>query len=250
MRARNRSRLGNAAIGTILLCVIIWMTPIDADWIPPARLTLAGLAFVLGSWWFLTTPTAAQRATNVWRERFGMCYECSGMIFVPRFEVRDGVLWLDVYYQNRFTQPCRAGVFVIPMEGWSPDKPGGGGVPAICADIDCAGGEVGVIHHPSAVGHDWQGRLMIYDIYAAAEYPQGRGEQLLSEEGTRVGAPPNEALTALRVAGALLHGGWGGLVASTAPRAGKIELQLPQGVAETLADGVVPTKEVVQKGPQ
>ena len=243
MRAKNRSVLLNVALGALILGVIAWGIPFEGEWVGPVRAVLLLLTFVCWAAWFITTPTARRVAANELRSRFAAVYECDGLAFAPLFSLRNGTFWIDNFFQNRFTQPCRAGVFVMPMEGWSPDGPPG--APAVLADIDCAGGESGVVSHACRIGNEWRGRLMIYDLYAVAEYPGGRGEQLTEEEGVRVGGPTNEAINAFRVAFGLLHGGFTHLTAAVRPRPGKIEIRLPEHAAVPTEEDAVPQRRTL-----
>jgi hypothetical protein len=239
MRGGTRKTFLHLALAALVLATSSWLLPIDAEWnaICAGLLLLAAMA--LGSVWYLSTPKAAQ-APDILKERLeegAPLFESDGMTFAPRFEVRDGVWWLDVFYQNRFTGGCRADVSVVPMEGWSPK--GAVEVPPVVADIDCAGGEVGVVSYACPIAAKWQGKLMIYDVYAHADYPGGRGEQLREEAGRRVGGPT--AGDAVATAALLMVGH----VHIRGPRAGKMELRLPEGVAETLPDGLEPQQQTL-----
>src|SRR4029453_6193194 len=132
-----------------------------------------------------------------------------------RFDVADGMLWFELYYQNRFTGPCRASIRVAPMEA----------LMELAINFECEAGGGGVIRQPYPIDKAWQGRIMIFDVYAEASYPSGRGEQIRPERAQRRldSGQSGEAGRAALAAALLLMGHFH---VPEGPRGGKVELRL------------------------
>ena len=112
MRARTRTRLLYVTLVAATLATSAWLFPLDNDWSSIVAAILLLVALVLIAVWASTTPTSPYLAPEILGERFGRgaCFETDGLCFASHFDVEDRLLWLRIYYQNRYTGPCRASV--------------------------------------------------------------------------------------------------------------------------------------------
>ncbi len=241
MRPATRSVIRNAALAILAVGVVVLLLPISGDFREIAAIGLLLVAFALGAVWWLSTPTAAHEAPDVLAARFGTYFEAEGLCFTAGFVVRDGVCWVEVFYQNHYSAGCSSRVYLVPMEGWSPE--GLNDVPPVIADIDCGGGDVGIVHIPYPFARSWQGRIMIYDVMAKTTYPAGRGELVRRSGGMLVDPPSSKSGTveALETAALLLAG----FIRLSDGRRGKIEVTLPHNVADLLPDGLVVERQLI-----
>ena len=236
--------IGQTALGFLCISVLVWLLPIDGEFGELLPYGLFFVAFAVGAVWYLSTPTAAHRAQDVLGAQFGNYYEADGLCFVAEFVVLDGVCWVEVFYQNRYNADCSSRVYLFPMEGWSPQ--GLNDVPAVVAEIECGGGDVGVVHLPYPIARSWQGKIMIYDVMGATTYPAGRGELVRREAGLLVDPPfAKSGMQETLETAALLLVGF--VRISTEGRRGKIELTLPQDVADAIPPGVVAHRQTIAK---
>ena len=235
--------IGQTALGFLCMSVLVWLLPIDGELGELLPYGMFFVAFAVGAVWYLSTPTAAHCAEDVLGAQFGSYYEADGLCFVPEFVVLDGLCWVNVFYQNRYNAGCSSRVYLFPMEGWSPK--GLNDVPAVFAAIECGGGDVGVLHLPYPIARSWQGKIMIYDVMGATTYPAGRGELVRSEGGLLVDPPPlaKPAVQETLEAAALLLVGF--VRVSSEGRRGKIEMTLPEDVADAIPPGVVAHRRTI-----
>ena len=235
----------NVAIFFLLVFLVGCLAPLPTDW----RILL-GLAGGIGAaccgWAWLAAPRPlAIEAPDLLAELGGGYFERDGLCFLPRLVVDGGLCWFNVYCQNRYDRPVTARAFFVPMEGTS--KTGNHDVPPVTVDASCDGGEAAVVCVPYPLARSWQGKIMIYDVYATAEYPGGRGELVRSTEGAPVGEPTSDLKETLTAAALLALGTVGAFaiaVRSTRPR-GSFEQRLPDGVPDRVPEGVVPRREVL-----
>jgi hypothetical protein len=235
MRARTRKRFLRASEIFAALTVLFWVLQPDVEWRIIPMFFLPVTALTLFAIWLCSTPTSPYQAPDILGERFSpdACFDIEGLCFLHRFDVAEGMFWLEIYYQNRFTGPCSAAFDVAPMEGFPP----------MHVSFECEAGEVGVIRQPWAVPRDRQGTIMIFDVYAKATYPLGRGEMIRPELAERrLGAGGNETAK-MAVAAAMLMVGHVHLPAG--PRGGKVELRLPENVAETIPPEIQQRREIL-----
>lgn len=232
------------ALAIVSLAVVVLLLPIAGDFGEIASFGLFLVAFALGAVWFLATPTAAHEAEDVLGDRFGSYFEGEGLCFAAEFIVHDGVCWVSIFYQNRYNANCSSRAYIVPMEGWSVD--GLNDVPPVVAEIECGGGDVGVLHIPYPIAKSWQGKIMIYDVMAKTTYPVGRGELVRRDGGMLVDPPSSktgDAVEALTTAALLLAG----FVRISDGRRGKIETRLPEGVADVIPPGIVAHEQLISE---
>lgn len=241
VRAATRTIIGKTALGILSLAVVSWLLPIDGDLGEVVPYGLFFVSFAVGAVWFLSTSTAAHEAEDVLGKQFGSYFEGEGLCFAAGFVVHDGVCWVNVYYQNRYNAGCASRVYLVPMEGWS--LYGLNDVPPVIAEIECGGGDVGAIHLPYPIAPSWQGKIMIYDVMAETTYPAGRGELVRRNGGMPVDPPSNKSsmVEALETTALLVAG----FVRISEGRRGKIEIELPTGVADVIPPGVAAHQQLI-----
>jgi hypothetical protein len=233
VRATTRSALLPVVAGLVVLAVAIKFVPVEADWIDAAAYALGFLAFIVAAVWFVVIPRTPHSAPDVLRERFERYFEKDGFCFVVRFVTDDQerICRLDVYYQSRFSGICAATVVVMPMEGADTAAPE---LAVARVHITCADGEAGLISKPYPISHSRQGTLMIYDISVDVRYPRGRGEEMRGDRGI----DPDKPEVNLSLAHAL-H------MPISGPRSGKLEIRLPENVADAIPAGATVNKVVL-----
>jgi hypothetical protein len=165
-------------------------------------------------------PDLLARRVRGYFERDGLSFA-----FVPT--VRDGVCWMQLYFQNRYTNPCRADVVMRP-----PVKTlGVRRLPlhTIETDVECDGAAFGVKQIPWPIPASMQGQKVRCEVGCATEYVGGRGKLVRFREGIR-SSPPSGSLTNVGTPSTF-------------------EFTLPEHVAERLPPGVTPVLEVLWKPP-
>jgi hypothetical protein len=101
-------------------------------------------------------------------------------------------------------------------------------VPPVMADVELAGGETAVVSFAYPIARSWQGKIMVYDVFARVRYERNdRGEPLRTPTGLPVAEPTSEMATAPRTAAAMAFGHL--YLTKTA----SCELRLPEDVAES-----------------
>jgi hypothetical protein len=118
------------------------------------------------------------RAPDFLRARGLKPLECSGLCFVPAVEVLDGVAFLTVHFQNRYSNPC------IPTIELASRNP-----PWRLSPLEFAvdGAEYGVYRRALAIPANVRGRRIVLDIIGKNYFPGGRGRMLRFRDGFVVG---------------------------------------------------------------
>jgi hypothetical protein len=212
----------------LLIGGIAWLVPAEGEWIYVLRTIPLGLASVVGYLWLKTRPLADD-APDLLREMHAQYYEREGLCFMPVLHVSEGTCFVRVYFQNNYSNACDAKVCCLPMEGNSGS--GTPEVPPIVANLRCEGGQVGCIEMPYPIAAKWQGKLMVYDVYAEVAYRSGRGDQLRQSTGLPAGEPTSELVEAL-ITGVMIMFGTLRLT-----QGASLELRLPDEVAESAPSG-------------
>ena len=212
-----------------VLALIAWAAPVRQDWIITPRLMLVVLALGAGWMWLIHPPAGKHEPPDVLRDRIGDYYERDGLCFALTLALAEGLCWFRIFCQNRYGGECVGTIYFIPMEGMS--KTGSRHeVPPVVVDVQCEGGECGVVSVPYPIAKNRQGTIMIYDVYAAVQYPNGKGKMLRSRAGAAVEQPPRpveNALRTLRTASLLVFG-----FVPIEGRSASVELRLPENVHE------------------
>jgi hypothetical protein len=235
--AEQRSRR-NASLFFVAAAVVLWLLPVDWNTFPAIITSL--IAAGAGIYWLATPQPRTDPAPDLLAEEFDSYFERDGLCFAARLETRDGLCFFDIFCQNQWSGECEGTIYFIPMEGTSPD--GAHDVPPIETDVTLDGGEVGVISIPYLISEAWQGRVMIYDVYADSIYPNGRGALLRSRHGLEMDTRSSALGKALKTAALLA-------VHHVKVRNASIELKLPFEVAEDIPKDVVTTTDSLWQMP-
>lgn len=184
-------------IATVIATVGLWAIPQHPDailWGFRIAVPLIGLGAGLLLWrnWHRKEmlPDLLSEVTRTYFERDGLC-------FAPGFSVVDGLCYVSVFFQNRYSGACTCKIILHPPKrsfSMSSD------LPAAEIDVQCGGGEFGVVRIPYSVPARYQGRQLTYTVGARTRYPQGAGQLLRFRPGLRCGATSNTAHSLLTVA--------------------------------------------------
>jgi len=149
-------------------------------------------------------------------------FERDGFCFLFSVEKAASSARMAVYYQNRFTKPCNAKVFIGPTPKAFANLEG---LPKFEFKVACGAGEFGKQSLAWSVPLRFQGKKILWDVAAQARFPSGRGELLRGRNGATVGdhlvgtgEEAVRAVSGLVLSAAHLH-------AST--RSARVELILP-----------------------
>jgi hypothetical protein len=148
-------------------------------------------------------------------------FERDGLCFAVTIAVEDGICWLEIYYQNRYSNTCRCHILVRPWVmrlAFSELE-----VDTVDVRVLCDGGAFGVCSVPWPVARKLQGRVVVVALTADTEYPAGRGKPLLYRQRRRVDG----------------ESGVLACLSATRRRLVTLSLQLPTGVADRLPPGLV-----------
>lgn len=144
--------------------------------------------------------------------------------------VNAGHLEFTIVYQNCFADRCSATVLVLPpprsfsMSRREEMK--------ARLDIDCDGGAVGLGRMRVGVPQSYQGKNLLFELFADVSYPDGRGERLRKPRGTQMGRAGTGVAGAsfggLQVLGALCS-------VSVLTKPAQHLVRVPTGISETAA---------------
>ena len=228
----------NVAVFSLAVAAVGILAPLPTDF----RMTL-GIFGTMGAAgfglaWLCAPRPLRSEAPDVLGQVAGGYFERDGLCFAPRLVVEDGLCWFTVYCQNRFAHPAHGTAWFVPMEGMRNRGPHE--VLPIAVDIGCAPGEAAAVSIPYPIARTWQGRIMVYDVFARVKYPDGRGAMVRGGEGSPVGELASDLFETLKTAGLLAVG-----VLSIPRGAASCELRFPDRVAEVVPAGVAPRREVL-----
>ncbi len=245
MRARTRRKLLGISIVTGALAFVLVWIPFNDDWFVVLKASLFAAAFASAVVWIFSNSTSPYRAPDILSEKLGggTRFDANGLTIAPNFSIDEGLCWIDVFYQNRYTSPCRAYVFIVPMEGVSRNNQQPHEVPPVTAEIECGGGEVGVISQPLPVAPKWQGKIMIFDVYAVASFSDSQREEIRRQDGFEIGGPNDDTAALLAMAALLPLGIL--YPAGSSGGGGKMELRLPENVLDTTPPAIGPRSTIL-----
>ena len=164
-------------------------------------------------------------------------FESDGLCFFPVVDVVDGFCRISMLYQNRCSGHCRAEISLRAVPNFwlrSPNKK------ILVFDIDCKGGEYGVVSQFYGIKSWWQGKTAEFQVEGKASYPDGKGDLLRIEKGQQVesktfGSEILRLLVAILTRGhVILDDG-----------VSKVHLALPPNVAEEVPEEWPPQSEVL-----
>jgi hypothetical protein len=168
-------------------------------------------------------------------------FERDGVSFSILPAVIEGVVYLNIAFQNRYLAACEFHVLIEPAGGFfsiDNESPFAG----VDVIIRPAAGMLGVIHAPLEVPTNYQGKQVKFIVKANARYIGGKRNMLLSQRGVEVGVAGQSnvlpvAMTVLAFATGHLH-----LMLHSSAR---FEMQVPTAIVEVLPDELEPTFETL-----
>ncbi len=176
-------------------------------------------------------PDFLSRVTPRYFERDGFCFA-----IVP--QVVNANCSMNIYFQNRYDQPCAAQLLIRASSGLFSGKPD---LSDIALGLTCGPAEFGCSTIPWAIPENLQGKKASLSLYAGVKYPSGRGNLLRFKDGIRVGdIGTNFWREGLQIAGAI----GGALVIS---RPARIKFTLPSGVSALKQDTVSAETKTIWK---
>lgn len=226
-----------------LVCVLVsagvWTMPRHPDatvWICRFVFPLASLAI---GYFLFRLDRKKDLAPDFLRAQFGGFFERDGLCFMPdvRAQQDDGVCWIDIYFQNRYSGNCVCDLIIQPPVktlGIRRHK-----VPTIAIEIVCPGGAFGVTRVPYPINSDYQGRKMAYEVAARTQYPNGAGKMLRFRDGMRVGKHEHQVGRAAVTLGLAAVG----VISISSPA--KFTIVLPKKVSESLPPEVTESTEIL-----
>ena len=209
-------------IGSVLFAIIGWLpTDVDPDsfvfWARIVCPILAVLCLVPLIW----AQTRKDKAPNFLVRVSPRYFERDGFCFAVVPSVSNNRCSMQVYFQNRYSGPCRANVLIRASSGLFSGKPN---LSDIRLGISCGPAEFGCSTIAWAIPEHLQGQKIALSLYASANYPNGRGALLRYQDGLRVGSLGADVWReGLQIAAAVT----GSLVIS---RSARISFILPKGV--------------------
>lgn len=238
MGESKKAILGLIAIFSAVGAFIVWKNGagpgVPASVVLPLRIAFP-LVFLASGAPLLWAFTRKDIEPDIIRQIAGRPFERDGLCFciIPR--AYDGVMCLNIVFQNQYASACDARVVVSPpLKSFSL---GGRQFPAVAVDIQCDGGAVGVVRTAFGVPAKFQGRRILFEVAAATKYRGGRGQLLRFRNGMRVGKANSSGLGAAVVAAAVV----------TAMSAGSVLHSTPASIAIDLAQPV--SEETPQQDP-
>jgi hypothetical protein len=223
--------MGESAKSVLALMMIIgmvgsvmaWMMD-GAAWQPKAAFP----ALAIGSLGILVwSLTRKDKFPDLLRKTCGAYFERDGFCFAILPAATKGEGRLDIYFQNRYENPCRAQVAIRPSQQFFLNRRP---IEMLTIEIECEGAAFGVARVPWAVPKKLQGKRQSFDVGAHVEYPSGRGKMIRFRDGLRVGTAKRDIWSGLLT----MSGAVGGMVVLAQPA--KIHLVLPKGIGEDVAE--------------
>jgi hypothetical protein len=175
----------------------------------------------------------ADAAPDYLRQVAGNYFNRGGFCFAFTTSLRDGICYLEAYFQNQQDQPCVGRIALRPARGFFLGR---AKIDTITFEVHSEPAGFGVSRIPVPLTKEVQGKRQSFEVGASVHYPQGKGRKLRFRDGIFLRANSqfgNSFATALTVAGAL-----GGSIVLTKPATTTIVL--PTGVAEELPANAKP----------
>ncbi len=111
---------------------------------------------------------------DILRETYGSYFECDGICFVIFTEVKEGVCFLKIVFQNRYELAGRCRIILRPTRKNFQMQES----VALTLEFGFPEGGIGETFIPIPVKREWAGTRQIMDIVAGVMYPFGRGRTL------------------------------------------------------------------------
>jgi hypothetical protein len=123
-------------------------------------------------------PNFLARITPRYFERDGFCFA-----IVPC--VSKGECSMQIYFQNRYDQPCSAQILIRSSSGLFSGR---ANLSDIALGLTCEPAAFGRSTIPWSIPIDLQGKSVSLSLFGSVKYPSGRGTLLRYRDGLRVGA--------------------------------------------------------------
>jgi hypothetical protein len=173
------------------------------------------------------------------RPLVGSFFERGGLCFALRPEAKNGRCVMEVWFQNRHTEPCHGSIAIRPSIKFLLNR---NQLSTLNIRVDCPAAGFGLVEIPLPVPQKYQGTIQSFDIGADVNYPSGRGQMVRFHDGTSVGSAGFDPLgpIALTLAAAAT-----GHVLWTSPA--RCQVPMPEDVAEDLPDDTRIESRIVWK---
>ena len=164
----------------VFTSIAFWID--DENWPAKIGLPLAAVAVFSVICWANNredkAPDILGQQVDAYFERLGFCFAIVPTVTEDRCVVQ-------IFFQNRYANSCTARVLLrhctfLPKRQQHK-------LSSIAVQIDCSGGECGVMQVPWGISQDYQGTAQILDVGADVTYPNRRGRLLRFREGLEVG---------------------------------------------------------------
>lgn len=170
-------------------------------------------------------PDYLQAATGAYFNRDGFCFSFAT-------SVADGVCLMHAYFQNQFECPCLGRIALRPSRGFFLNR---AKIEMITFEILCEAAAFGVATLPIALPRNVHGKSQSFEVGAAVEYPDGKGQRLRYRDGIFLRTNTNFGSAfgaAVKVLGAMS----GHIVLS---KPASVTISLPTEVAEVVSSDAV-----------
>ena len=175
------------------------------------------------------------------KAHFDSYFNRDGFCFAFASSITDGIGFIDVYYQNQFSEPCVGQIAVRPEKDYLGlhDEIG-----TLIFKIECAGAEFGLTRCSIPIPEELQGVNQYFEVGASVDYPFGKGDRLRFRDGIRLRTNQdfkNSFAKTLTVAGAAT----GNIVLQ---KPATTRLYLPDDVAYSLDKQIRETRTIWKPG--
>lgn len=170
---------------------------------------------------------------------FGTFFDRDGFCFFLTANAENGICFFDLFFQNKYEQPCTGRVAVRPARNLlrRPD------IETVTHEIDCEGGAYGVARMPMPVPPSLEGTSQKFEFGASVKFPHGKGRMLRFRDGIviRTDSEFGDKFAAT----ARVIGFFGGMLILSKPAT--MTIDLPMGVKNDIPDDVQATVTTLWK---
>jgi hypothetical protein len=209
--------------------IIVWVSSIN-PYSPTFSWTLRIASLVVfpgslaGLFYLASLPESVPDFLSRLREpRIGR----DGVLFVFECAARDGWTWIDIHYQNRYTNSAQVSVAFTPSQNFLMKR---NDIDPIAVTFPCGPAAYGIIHVPIAMKQEYQGQSQKFDVASKEEYANGKGDCLRDIVGDEISKLDRSYFNSagVKLASAVLTGGLPNIRWQS-----RVKVMLPQGVSES-----------------
>ena len=214
---------------SILVGLVAWMSPINPqeamfNWGLRLGSLVAFPASLIGLIYLHSRPESVPDfLAKLDKPRIGR----GSVLFVFDCAARNGWAWINVHYQNRFSNPANVTVALLPSQNFMMKRHD---IEPVLFTFVCGAAAYGVIRIPVALKQEYQGNSQQFDVFATYDYPNGPGECLRNVVGVGEISKVSFSYTqsaAFSLAKMAITGGIGGVKAQS-----RVKVELPRNVAD------------------